>query len=297
MTYYNIYIHHDKKENKYEYDIDSYEKLIAEYIKPYLKENVLFINGSFISKTPNDTIQIRESEVCLLKLYNEKKKKYANWESELKIIWNKDPIDYYQHNATKPEVPKLSNLFFDDNITTNVTNEIIKKIQKEIGEENSNAKKEEKLMPKEKSNEVFIVHGHDEGLLDKVKGIIYDLGMAPIILHELADGGKTIIEKFENKAPKTSYAIILYTPCDEGRKKDNGNLKARARQNVILEHGYFIGKFGRKNVAAIVKGDVEKPSDIDGLLYITYSDDRSLKSKLAKEMINVGIDIDSTKAL
>jgi len=137
---------------------------------------------------------------------------------------------------------------------------------------------------------VFIVHGHDALLKTEVARFIEKLGLEPIILHEKASLGKTIIEKIE-KYSNVGFGIVLYTPCDLGANKDEiSNLKPRARQNVVFEHGFLIGKIGRKNVCALVKKSVETPNDISGVVYISAEDDWKLS--LAKEMRNSGYLID-----
>jgi len=82
----------------------------------------------------------------------------------------------------------------------------------------------------------------------------------------------------------------LYTPCDKGFSSKDG--EGRARQNVIFEHGFFIGKLGRKYVAAIKKDNVEVPSDLSGILYIEYDTKGAWKFELAKEMKGIGFNID-----
>lgn len=121
-----------------------------------------------------------------------------------------------------------------------------------------------------KGNKVFIVHGHDDEAKITVARTLEQLGLEAIILHERPDEGNTIIEKLESFTANAAYAIILYTECDIGRtkgKEESAN-KFRARQNVVFEHGLFVGCLGRKNVCALVKGDVEKPSDLDGIVYV-----------------------------
>lgn len=137
---------------------------------------------------------------------------------------------------------------------------------------------------------VFIVHGQDDLLKNQVARFIEKLGLKAIILHEQASSGKTIIEKIEEHS-NVGFGIILYTPCDIGAKNEKThNLQPRARQNVVFEHGFLIGKIGRRNVCALVKGNIEKPNDISGVVYI--STEEEWKLSLAKEMRNSGYDID-----
>jgi len=150
---------------------------------------------------------------------------------------------------------------------------------------------------KNQQGKIFIIHGHDNGTKETVARFITKLGLKPIILHELPNEGRTIIEKFENSAD-VSYAIALLTPDDVGNEKINPkNAKPRARQNVIFEFGYFIGKLGRKNVCAITKDEVEIPSDYTGVLYIPLDSLGAWKTKLIKEFKAVGIDIDANMPL
>lgn len=140
--------------------------------------------------------------------------------------------------------------------------------------------------------QVFIVHGHDDLAKIEVARFIEKLGFKPIILHEQASSGKTIIEKIEEYS-NVGFGVVLYTPCDEGSKKGAGSLRDRARQNVVFEHGYLIGKIGRPNVCALVKGDIETPNDISGVVYISM--DKDWHFKLGKELRNSGYEVDMNK--
>lgn len=144
--------------------------------------------------------------------------------------------------------------------------------------------------------DVFIVHGHDELAKTKAARFVHKLGLNPIILHEQASSGKTIIEKIE-KYSDVGFGIVLYTACDVGASKLNKDkLNIRARQNVVFEHGLLIGKIGRENVCALVKDEIEVPNDISGVVYISMNeDDDSWGYKLAKEMRESGLDIDMNK--
>ena len=144
-----------------------------------------------------------------------------------------------------------------------------------------------------KSNKVFIVHGHDNEVKTEMARFIEKLGLNPIILHEQASGSKTIIEKIEAYGD-VGFAIVLYTPCDLGSKKmENPTFNSRARQNVVFEHGYFIARLGRGNVAAIVKDKVETPNDISGVVYLTYDIQGGWQRDLIKELKAAGYTIDA----
>jgi predicted nucleotide-binding protein len=102
----------------------------------------------------------------------------------------------------------------------------------------------------ENPREVFLVHGHDEATREKVARFLERLHLEPIILHEQPNRGRTVIEKFEDHS-KVCYAIVLLTPDDVGGPWKSNDRLPRARQNVILEHGYFVGLLGRRHVCAL----------------------------------------------
>ena len=115
-----------------------------------------------------------------------------------------------------------------------------------------------------------------------------------MILQEQPDQGRTVIEKFEDCA-QGDFAIALFTPDDVGGLDDDA-LQPRARQNVVFEFGYFIGKFGRDRVLALVKGNPEIPSDYSGVIYIRLDESGGWKMELIKEMKSAGFDIDANRA-
>ena len=145
-------------------------------------------------------------------------------------------------------------------------------------------------------NDVFIVHGHDQAAKHAIAGFVRRLGLNPIILDEQANRGQTIIEKFEESADEAGFAIVLLTPDDIGAPKDKPNeLKPRARQNVVLELGYFMGKLGRERVCPLFKDDIENPSDIDGVVYVPMDDSNGWQLKLGIEMKQAGLPVDLNK--
>ena len=152
------------------------------------------------------------------------------------------------------------------------------------------------IRDKQKSNKVFIVHGHDNEAKQEMARTLEKAGFEAIILHEQPDGGCTIIEKIE-RYTDVSFAVVLYTECDLGRAKEDSvdSEKYRARQNAVFEHGYLIGKLGRSHVCALVKGNVETPGDISGVVYTTMDPNGAWKMQLGNNMKDVGIEVDLNK--
>jgi len=92
--------------------------------------------------------------------------------------------------------------------------------------------------------------------------------------------------------------VILLTPDDVGSvATQTDKLKPRARQNVVLELGYFLARLGRKRVAALVVDGVEVPSDYSGVLYVNLDDQNAWQFHLAKELKAAGLPIDSDALL
>ncbi len=142
---------------------------------------------------------------------------------------------------------------------------------------------------------VFIVHGRDNEAKQEIGRFIEKLGLEAIILHEQASSGMTIIEKIEHYSNDADFALVLYTACDLGRGVHESKIPARnrARQNVIFEHGYLMAKLGRENVCALVKGEIETPNDISGVVYVTLDQYGAWKNDVAKELKACGYEINS----
>jgi predicted nucleotide-binding protein len=138
---------------------------------------------------------------------------------------------------------------------------------------------------------IFIVHGHDEVAKLTVERLLEKAGLNPIILHKQPNQGRTIIEKFEKNSALSGFAIVLLTPDDEGKPKGHDKWKARARQNVVAELFYFIGRFGRDRVCPLKKGELEIPSDIAGITYIDL-DAGEWKAELLRELEAAGYTVD-----
>jgi predicted nucleotide-binding protein len=141
------------------------------------------------------------------------------------------------------------------------------------------------------ARKVFIVHGHDSGVREAVARFLERIGFEAIILHERANQGRTVIEKVEAHGD-AGFAVVLLTPDDEGRAKNGENLQPRARQNVLLELGYFIGKLSRQRVCTLKVGELEIPSDWRGVIDEPFDSNGGWKQTLARELQAAGYDID-----
>ncbi|MCY3829138.1 MAG: nucleotide-binding protein [Rhodospirillaceae bacterium] len=159
-----------------------------------------------------------------------------------------------------------------------------------------NTKDSKSTSPKN-TKKIFVIHGHDEAALESVARFLTTLKLVPVILHEQPNKGRTIIEKFEKHA-NVGFAVVLLTPDDVGALAENRNeLKPRARQNVILELGFFLGQLGRELVCPLVKGDVETPSDYDGVVYTKLDEAGGWKIQLLQELKAAGFEIDANLAV
>lgn len=144
------------------------------------------------------------------------------------------------------------------------------------------------------SRKVFVVHGHDEGARESVARFLEKLGIEPVILHEQANRGRTIIEKIESHR-EVGFAVVLLTPDDQGCA-NGGTLEPRARQNVLLELGYFLGYLGRDKVCALKRGSLEIPSDFAGVVWASMNDE-GWKQALSRELQGAGYEIDWNKVM
>ena len=142
------------------------------------------------------------------------------------------------------------------------------------------------------SNRVFVVHGRDDGTKNTVARFLEHLDLEAIILHEQPSQSRTIIDKFE-KYSQVDFAVILCTPDDVGKLNSEADeLRPRPRQNVVLEWGFFLGMLGRERVCALLKGEVEIPSDYDGVLNIQMEGVEDWQTKLAIELRSAGMPVD-----
>ena len=149
------------------------------------------------------------------------------------------------------------------------------------------------------NRKVFVVYGHDTNARTQLEAMLRRWDLEPLILDQLISSGQTIIEKLEEYTQQANFGIVLATPDDIGYPKNDETKKQyRVRQNVVLELGMLLSSIGREKVAILLSQAeiMEKPSDIDGLIYIPFKDNvEETKLSLAKEMKNNGYSLDIAK--
>ena len=154
---------------------------------------------------------------------------------------------------------------------------------------NADVSQGEIQVPKPKGNAVFIVHGHDELNLYRLKDLIRErYSLEPIVLANEPGQGRSIIEKFENEAQRASFAFVIFTPDDLITKPDG--TYSQARPNVIFELGWFYGRLTRRRVCILFKKGTKLHSDLDGISRIEFSENIAEKvTEIEKELIAGGL--------
>lgn len=265
-TFYHVLIVTNKGEKVIETDITDIDEVFNRILIPYLQEVEFYVNGFVLEKKKITRIKIG---------FTDKSAK---------------DIAAYKNKTVPPGVIMIisANDIVEFDCTKDITASLIAKAKDMIIESNK-INGDHKIMDNTK---VFLVHGRDNELKQEVARFITQLNIKPIILHEQPSQGMTIIEKIEAYS-NVGFGIVLYTPCDVGYEKNHEkSKKGRARQNVVFEHGYLIGKLGRNRVCAVVKQEVEKPNDISGVVYVSYDENGGWKLEIAKEMRKAGYAID-----
>lgn len=252
-----------------------------------------------LNKKITEGSQILEGPISNINQWKSAEKRYNSWNSEnfelLKKIFKKNTIakDYSSSEWTIGRI-LISDLKLDEK-----TAKLYKDIEEKLNKLNSikislgvlESKTEETT--ESAKNKVFYVHGTDCEITMKVLAFLKDIGLEPIILKELAAAGKTLIDEVKNQSD-VKYAIALLTPDNVGGVYSE-ELQFRATQNVILEVGFFVGKYGRKNVSTLHHEDIELPADYHGYEYIKIDETDDWKSTLTKELKNAGFNVDLNK--
>jgi len=259
----------------FDFDISDEQELRRDVIIPYLKNYRFNFNGVWLN-----TIN---SEVRQLRIFRSERK----IEECKQMVNSKIRNAIYYYNNSEDLLPHKGLV---EECTNNIND-----VHKQMG--GSDAQNNEKTVNKmvDHSN-VFIVHGHDEVARLKLEEFLGKVGLNPIVLSHQADEGRTIIEKIE-KYSNVGFAIVLYTYCDDGKEKTESEYKKRARQNVVFEHGYMIAKLGRNKVCALRKGDIEIPSDYQGVIFKTMDESGGWQIELAKELKASGYSVDMNSLL
>lgn len=152
-----------------------------------------------------------------------------------------------------------------------------------------------------RSRRVFIVHGHDDGLKHQLARMLSDLDFEVVISQEIADSGRTLLEKLHSEINEIGFVFVLFTPDDTGAPKRAPDAVAdRARQNAVYEHGLFSGLLEPSRVCAIQRGDVELPSDLYGLVVKRIPDGAGLEAiqlDLVQELKRAGYDVDANQLM
>jgi Predicted nucleotide-binding protein containing TIR-like domain len=63
--------------------------------------------------------------------------------------------------------------------------------------------------PSQEKPKIFLVHGRDDGLKNEVGRWLGKIGFNDVILHEQANGGRTLITKFQESLPTRSLLLCL----------------------------------------------------------------------------------------
>jgi predicted nucleotide-binding protein len=233
---------------------------------------------------------------------------YSQWLEEvtdyLDRIGEEHSLKWLQFKTTL-DLPAGHYLHEGDKQLENFRATLIKQLsflEDEVTEETINKKSANQLETYSKrkdpihNTKVFLVHGHNESIREITARFIEKLGLKVIVLHEQPNKGRTIIEKFVDYSD-VGFAIILLTGDDKGGESNKSHeaYKPRARQNVILELGFFLGKLGRNKVCALYQEGVEIPSDYSGVLFIKHDKSDGWKMKLAREIKEAGLPIDMNK--
>lgn len=147
---------------------------------------------------------------------------------------------------------------------------------------------------------VFLVHGHDLGFRDEVERQLQALGIQSVILSREGGAARSLFEKFERLASEARFAVVLMAADDLGTSRlqyedaergGHHTLKYRARQNVILELGFFYGRLGWENVFVLRKPpehawpDFEHPSDLAGAIFFTTSGEIDWRKGLRESLL------------
>jgi predicted nucleotide-binding protein len=297
--YYHVKIVSGNKEELYEFDLTE-NHLTENIVKPYKSGSPFYFSGQFVDPF-GINIRISQTEKPVGS-FSEAVEKYRMFQDEENVRrYGFTQTDVYQSYLN---FSKLEQSLKKNDVTTKfIQFPPIKGQTTEVEHQSGSVNVSERYDPKK----IFIVHGHDNTSKVELSNFLFRRGMRPIILHEELDEGiTTIIQKFQTYAEKVGYAFVLLTPDDVGTSMNEitsdpkaTKLNPRARQNVILELGYFIGKLGLDRVCVMTKKrdkkeeEVEPPSDMGGVLFLKYTNSVTEKDfDIVKRLTKAGYKLD-----
>ncbi len=274
---YHVRIDRRDKDSEWIFDLSD-EELIERIVRPYETGENLFLNGTTVELEEIERVEIRRTQKPIEQIVDE----IRNRRNEARRRRaNAGFVSFRPVRVSKEEAYRTGE---------NVLEEFISGPPNLMSPAAEVALTSEQV---EQSNRIFIVHGHNNEMKETVARFLSESGLEPIILHEQPNQGKTIIEKFEEYAD-VQFAIVILSGDDYGYAKSGSeeDKLLRARQNVILEMGYFIGKIGRKNVCILHEdiGNLEIPSDYGGVMYVKFNE--AWRVKVAKELNAANYHID-----
>lgn len=277
--HYHTRIFYFQKDSEYIYNY-TLEELKAKILNPYSYGKNIFVKGGTIKLDSIERIQIMHTGLTIEETVN-------NMNSTI-VAENKRKA-YLGGSQKRANTRKYQAFERGKDMTEQL-------ILGPPGYKNEREMKAAAPSTEQPSNEprIFIVHGHNDGLLQTVARVIEHQGIKPIILKEQPSKGLTIIEKFEANA-KSDFAIVLLTADDKGNVKTEDEMNPRARQNVIFEMGYFFALLGRANVVCLQESGIEVPSDLGGRMYVKIDENDKWKYTLIKELKEAGFDVTADK--
>src|SRR6266478_4380338 len=148
------------------------------------------------------------------------------------------------------------------------------------------------------SRRVFVIHGRDLLARDAVGHVLERLGVEPVFLGEIVTAGQTWIEGLDLVGNTVGAAVVIFKGDDLGSLRwEPHRQTVRARQNVLFELGFMIGKLGRGRVIVLYEDGVEIPSDYGGASFVRLAGESDWKVDLAVKLQSAGLDVKRTQVL
>lgn len=136
----------------------------------------------------------------------------------------------------------------------------------------------------------FIVHGQDIIATHQLKDFLRSLSVYPLVLEDEDDMGLTVIEKFEHFAAECELAFVLLTPDDQLVDAISNSSWLQARQNVLIELGWFIRHLGRRRVFVLEKRDTKRPTTLRGVIGMSFEESvLEVSEKIRQRLVGLGL--------